>query len=131
LCVCLCRRICQRSATPPPAAAAAILRNPPRSPSEARLGAGRPRRSPRLARRLLPSCLKVQDEPEPAVSYRAAEEEVHLRAREEQLPDVYAEAHFSHDDAPAAVPPPPHYSTLPRGRRPSHGELGRRLASLS
>ena len=74
--------------------------------------------------------MKVQDEPEPAVSYRAADEEVHLRAHDEQLPDVYAEAQFAHD-APAAVPPPPHYSTLPRGRRPSHGELGRRLASLS
>ena len=75
--------------------------------------------------------MKVQDEPEPAVSYRVAEEEVRLRARDEPLPDVYAEAHFAHDDAPAAVPPPPHYSALPRGRRPSHGELGRRLASLS
>ena len=75
--------------------------------------------------------MKVQDEPEPVVSYRVAEEEVRLRARDEPLPDVYAEAHFAPDDAPAAVPPPPHYSTLPRGRRPSHGELGRRLASLS
>jgi hypothetical protein len=130
LCVCLCRRICQRSATPPPAAAAAILRNPPRSPSEARLGAGRPRRSPRLAHRLLPSCLKAEDEREPAVSYRAADEEVRLRAPDEPLPDVYAEAHFSHH-GPAAVPPPPDYSALPRGRRASHGELGRRLASLS
>jgi len=74
--------------------------------------------------------MKAQDEPEPAVSYRAADEEVHLRAHDEQLPDVYAEAQFAHD-APAAVPPPPHYSTLPRGRRPSHGELSRRLASVS
>jgi hypothetical protein len=74
--------------------------------------------------------MKAQDELEPAVSYRAADEEVHLMAAEEALPDVYAEAHFAHD-APAAVPPPPHYSTLPRGRRPSHVELGRRLASLS
>ncbi len=74
--------------------------------------------------------MKAQDESEPAVSYRAADEEVRLRAPDEPLPDVYAEAHFAHD-APAAVPPPPHYSTLPRGRRPLHGELGRRLASLS
>jgi len=130
LCICLCKRVCQRSVTPPPAAAAAILRNPPSSPSEARLGAGRPRRLPRLAHRMLPSCLKAPSEPEPAVSFHAADEEVHLRAPSDPLPDVYAEAHFAHD-APAAVPPPPHYSTLPRGRRPSHGELGRRLASLS
>ncbi len=74
--------------------------------------------------------MKAQDEPEPSVSYRAVDEEVRLRAPDESLPDVYAEAHFAHD-APAAVPLPPHYSTLPRGRRPSHGELGRRLASLS
>jgi hypothetical protein len=130
LCVCFCKCFCQRSSAPPPAAASAILRSPPRSPSETRLGAGRPRRSPRLAHRLLPSCMKVQDEPEPAVSYRAAEEEVHLRSPDEPLPDVYAEAHFHHN-APAAVPPPPHYSTLPQGCRPSHGELGCRLASLS
>jgi hypothetical protein len=130
LCICMCKRICQRSSTPPPAAAAAILWNPPRSASEARLGAGRLRRSPRLAHRLLPSCMKVPAEPEPAVTYRAADEEVHLRAPDEALPDIYAEAQFAHE-APAAVPPPPHYSTLPRGRRPSHGELGRRLASLS
>jgi hypothetical protein len=130
LCVCLCKCFCQRSSTPPPAAAAAILRNPPRSASGAQLGAGRPRRSPRLAHRLLPSCLKVPAEPEPSVRYRAADEEVHLRAPDEALPDIYAEAQFAHD-APAAVPPPLHYSTLPRGCRPSHGELGRRLASLS
>ncbi len=74
--------------------------------------------------------MKAPDEPEPAVSYRAADEEVHLRSPDEPLPDINAEAQFAHD-APAAVPPPPHYSTLPRGHRPSHGELGRRLASLS
>ncbi len=74
--------------------------------------------------------MKAPAEMEPAVRYHAADEEVRLRAPDEDLPDVYAEAHFAHE-APAAVPPPPHYSTLPRGRRPSHGELGRRLASLS
>ena len=74
--------------------------------------------------------MKAQDELEPAVSYRAADEEVRLRAPDEPLPDVYAEAQFAHD-APAAIPPPPHYSTLPRGHHPSHGELGHRLASLS
>ncbi len=74
--------------------------------------------------------MKAPDEPEPTVSYRAADEEVRLRSPDEPLPDIYAEAQFVHD-APAAVPQPPHYSTLPRGRRPSHGELGRRLASLS
>jgi hypothetical protein len=58
LCICMCKRICRRSSAPPPAAAAAILRNPPQSPSEARLGAGRPRRSPHLAHRLLPSCMR-------------------------------------------------------------------------
>ena len=74
--------------------------------------------------------MKESDEPEPAVSYHAADEEVQLRSPNEGLPDIYVEAQFSHD-APAAVPPPPHYSTLPRGRRPSHGELSRRLTSLS
>ncbi len=74
--------------------------------------------------------MKAPAEPEPAVSYLAADEEVRLRAPDEDLPDIYAKAQFARD-APAAVPPPPHYSTLPRGRRPSHGELGRRLASLS
>ncbi len=131
LCICMCKRLCRRhSTTPPPAAAAAILRNLPRSLSEARLGAGRPRRSPRLASRFLPSCIKESDEPEPAVSYHAADEEVQLRSPDDCLPDIYAEAQVAHG-APAAVPPPPHYSTLPRGRRPSHGELSRRLSSLS
>ncbi len=74
--------------------------------------------------------MKAPAEPEPAASYRAADEEVRLRAPDEDLPDIYAEAQFTRE-APAAVPPPPHYSTLPRGCRPSHGELGRRLASLS
>ncbi len=74
--------------------------------------------------------MKAPDELEPAVSYRAADEEVCLRSPDEPLPDVYAEAQFVHD-ALAAVPLPPHYSTLPRGRRPSHGELGRCFASLS
>ena len=74
--------------------------------------------------------MKAEDEREPAVSYRAADEEVRLRAPDEPLPDVYAEAHFAHH-APAAVPPPPDYSALPQGHRPSHGELGCRLASLS
>ncbi len=74
--------------------------------------------------------MKAPTEPESAVSYRTTDEEVRLRAPDEDLPDIYAEAQFAHD-ARAAVPPPPHYSTLPRGRRPSHGELSRRLASLS
>jgi hypothetical protein len=48
LCFCACRRFCSRS-SPPPTAASAILRTPPRTPSQVCLGAGRPRRSPRLA----------------------------------------------------------------------------------
>jgi len=131
LCVCACRCCCQRS-TPAPAAANAILRTLPRTPSQARLGAGRPRRSPRLAHRLLPGCLKTQEEPEPTVSYHAADEEVQLRCRSptDELPEIYQDTDFT-TDRPAAVPPPPHYSTLPRGRRPSHGELNRRLSALA
>jgi hypothetical protein len=131
LCVCACRRCCQRS-TPAPAAANAILRTPPQTPSQARLGAGRPRRSPRLAHRLLPGCMKVQEEPEPTVSYHAADEEVQLRCRSptDELPEIYQDADFT-AAGPAAVPPPPHYSTLPRGRRPSHNELNRRLSALT
>ncbi len=120
LCVCACKRCCQRS-TPAPAAANAILRTPPRTPSQARLGAGRPRHSPRLAHRLLPGCLKAQEETEPTVSYHAADEEVQLRCRSpsDELPEIYQDTDFT-TDRPTAVPPPPHYSTLPRGRRPSH-----------
>ena len=75
--------------------------------------------------------------PEPSVSYHAADEEVQLRTgwsdenEDEDLPAIYQEASFV-TVAPAAVPPPPHYSTLPRaGRNPSHGELSRRLSALS
>jgi len=131
-CVCACKRLCARS-TPAPTAASAIIRAPPSSPSQARLGAGRPRRSPRLARRFVPGCFKPADEPEPAVAYRVADEEVQLTTRspDDDLPEIYQEATFA-TVAPAAVPPPPHYSTLPRsGRQPSHGELNRRLSALS
>jgi hypothetical protein len=135
-CICACRRLCARS-TPAPAAASAIIRAPPSSPAQARLGAGRPRRSPRLARRLLPGFMKRTAAPEPSVSYHAADEEVQLRTgrsdenEDEDLPAIYQEASFA-TVAPAAVPPPPHYSTLPRaGRNPSHGELSRRLSALS
>jgi hypothetical protein len=133
-CFCACKRLFARS-TLAPAAASAIIRAPPRSPAQARLGAGRPRRSPRLARRLLPGFMKRTETPEPAVSYHAADEEVQLRSarsdEDEDLPAIYQEASFA-TVAPAAVPPPPHYSTLPRaGRNPSHGELSRRLSALS
>jgi hypothetical protein len=136
-CFCACKRLCARS-TPAPAAASAIIRGPPASPAQARLGAGRPRRSPRLASRILPGFLKRNRTPEPGVSYRVADEEVQLRSApdpdvddEEDLPAVYQEATFSRV-APAAVPPPPQYSTLPRaGRVASHGELSRRLSTLS
>jgi hypothetical protein len=136
-CFCACKRLCARS-TPAPAAASAIIRGPPASPAQARLGAGRPRRSPRLARRILPGFLKRNRTPEPGVSYRVADEEVQLRSApdpdvddEEDLPAVYQEATFSRV-TPAAVPPPPQYSTLPRaGRVASHGELSRRLSTLS
>ncbi len=56
--------------------------------------------------------MKESAEPEPAVSYHAADEELQLRSPNDVLPDIYAEAQFS-NDAPAAVPLPPHYSTLP------------------
>jgi hypothetical protein len=129
-CFCACKRFCSRSSLPP-AAAAAILRTPPRSQSQARLGAGRPRRSPRLANQFLPGCMKGANNAEPAMSYRAADEEVQLRAPTDDLPEIYQEADFSMT-SPAAVPPPPHYSALPRHtRRPSHGELSRCLSTLS
>jgi hypothetical protein len=67
---------------------------------------------------------------EPAVSYRAADKEVQLRSPTDELPEIYQEAEFS-TTGPAAVPPPPHYSALPRhARRLSHGELSRRLSAL-
>ncbi len=131
-CFCACKRFCARS-TLAPAAASAIIRGPPRSPAQAQLGAGRPRRSPRLARRLLPGFMKRTEAPEPAVSYHAADEEVQLRSTrsDEDLPAIYQEASFA-TVAPAAIPPPLHYSTLPRaGRNLSHGELSRRLSALS
>ncbi len=74
--------------------------------------------------------MKAQEEPEHTVSYHAADEEVQLRSPTDDLPEIYQEAEFA-TPSPAAVPPPPHYSTLPRGRRPSHGELNRRLSALS
>jgi hypothetical protein len=128
-CVCTCRHCCHRS-TPPPAATSTILRAPPRSPSQARLGAGRPRWSPHLASRFLPGCMKGAEEPEPVISYHTADEEVQLRSPTDDLPEIYQEAEFA-VNRPAAVPPPQHYSTLPRTRRPSHGELSRRLSALS
>ncbi len=81
----------------------------------------------------MPGCLKPAEEPEPAVGYQVADEEVQLttRAPDDDLPEIYQEATFT-TVAPAAVPPPPHYSTLPRsGHQPSHGELTRRLSVLS
>jgi hypothetical protein len=135
-CFCACRRFCARSA-PAPAAASAIIRAPPASPSQARLGAGRPRRSPRLTQRLLPGCMRRNKEPEPGVSYRVADEEVQLRSApaddDDDLPAIYHEASFAATTSTvAAVPPPPQYSTLPRAGRPaSHGELSRRLSTLS
>jgi hypothetical protein len=83
-----------------------------------------------LANRFLPGCMKGTEEPEPAFSYHAADEEVQMRSPTEDLPEIYQEAEFA-NTGPAAVPPPPHYSTLPRGCRPSHGELSRRLSALS
>jgi hypothetical protein len=135
-CFCACKRLCARSA-PAPVAASAILRGPPASPSQARLGAGRPRRSPRLTQRLLPGCMRRNKEPEAGVSYRVADEEVQLRSApvedDDDLPGIYHEASFSGtSQVAAAVPPPPQYSTLPRAGRPaSHGELSRRLSTLS
>jgi hypothetical protein len=75
--------------------------------------------------------MKGNDEPEPAISYRPADEEVQLRSPTDDLPEIYQEADFA-VEPPAAVPPPPLYSALPRHtRRPSHGELNRRLSTLS
>ncbi len=60
--------------------------------------------------------MKRNETPEPAVSYHAADEEVQLRSarsdEDEDLPAIYQEASFA-TVAPAAVPPPLHYSTLP------------------
>jgi hypothetical protein len=75
--------------------------------------------------------MKGNDEPEPAVSYSAADEEVQLRSPTDDLPEIYQEADFA-VETPAAVPPPPLYSPLPRqARRPSHGELNQRLSTLA
>ena len=79
--------------------------------------------------------MKRTEAPEPRVSYHAADEEVQLRSarsdKDDDLPAIYQEASFT-TVAPAAVPPPPHYSTLPRaGRNPSHRELSCRLSALS
>jgi hypothetical protein len=74
--------------------------------------------------------MKGAEEPEPAVSYHAVDEEVQLRSPTDDLPEIYQDAEFT-VNRPAAVPPLPHYSTLPRARRPSHGELNRRLSALS
>ncbi len=74
--------------------------------------------------------MKAAEEPEPAISYHAADEEVQLRSPTDDLPEIYQEAEFARV-TPAAVPPPPHYSTLPRARHPSHGELNGRLSALS
>ncbi len=74
--------------------------------------------------------MKRTEEPEPAVSYHAADEEVQLRSPTDDLPEIYQEADFA-TTSPAAVPPPPHYSTLPRGCHPSHGELNCHLSALS
>jgi hypothetical protein len=74
--------------------------------------------------------MKGTEEPEPAVSYHAADEEVQLRSPTDDLPEIYQEAEFARV-TPAAVPPLPHYSTLPLARRPSHGELNRHLSALS
>ncbi len=65
------------------------------------------------------------------MSYWVADKEVQLRSADDDLPKIYQEATFTMAH-PAAVPPPPHYSTLPRsGRQPSHGELTRRLSALA
>jgi hypothetical protein len=57
--------------------------------------------------------MKGTDKAEPTVSYCAADEEVQLRSPTDELPEIYQEAEFSMT-SPAAVPPPPHYSALPR-----------------
>jgi hypothetical protein len=131
---------------PPLAAASAILWTPLQSPSQACLGAGQPRRSPHLARRLMPSCMKVNDDS--AVSYRVADEEVQLRSPDEDLPKIFQVADFSTTPL-LVVPPPPQYSTLPRMSRqlsntdfscstlprmtshPSHAKLSHHLSTLS
>jgi hypothetical protein len=74
--------------------------------------------------------MNAAEEPEPAVSYHATDEEVQLRSPTDDLPEIYQEAEFARV-TPAAVPPLPHYSTLPRTRRPSHRELNRCLSALS
>jgi hypothetical protein len=84
-----------------------------------------------LAPRLLPRCMKRNDEPEPFVSYRVADEEVQLPSPDNDLPDIYQTVEFSSDSRPV-MPPPPHYSMLPQlARRPSHGELSQSLSTLS
>ncbi len=81
--------------------------------------------------------MRRNKEPEPGVSYRVADEEVQLRSvpaeDDDDLPAIYHEASFNATPpVAAAVPPPPQYSTLPRTGRPaSHGELSRRLSTLS
>ncbi len=67
--------------------------------------------------------MKHKDEPKPAVSYHAADEEVQLHSPDYDLPEINQMAEFSSDPHPV-MPPLPHYSMLPhQSRRPSHGEL--------
>ncbi len=59
------------------------------------------------------ACMKRSDKTEPAISYRATDKEVQLKSPTDELPEIYQEAEFS-TASPVAVPPPPHYSALPR-----------------
>jgi len=51
--------------------------------------------------------MKHKDEPKPAVSYHAADEEVQLHSPDYDLPEINQTAEFSSDPRPV-MPPLPH-----------------------
>jgi hypothetical protein len=125
LCFCTCRSRCTccRARSHAHHGSQPIVHEQPRSSAEARLRAGHPRHSPRLAQCLVGACCKRGPSAEPTVRYHIGDEEV-------QLWDDHHD--FYHQSESPRAPSPPCYSTLPRtGCTASHGELARCLSTLS